>query len=86
MAPLFVQIALSLGAAILVESGLEFFGVGRAAAEPSWGTMVSTARKIMGRQPEMVIWPSLALAITVLSFNILGNGLRDIFDPRLRQR
>jgi peptide/nickel transport system permease protein len=48
--------------------------------------MVATARKIMGRQPNMVIWPSLALAVTVLSFNILGNGLRDVFDPRLRRR
>jgi len=86
MAPIFVQIALSLGAAILVESGLSFLGLGVPPPEPSWGTMVSTARKIMGRQPNMVIWPSLALAITVLSFNILGNGLRDVFDPRLRRR
>ncbi len=86
MAPIFVQIALSLGAAIIVESGLSFLGLGVPPPEPSWGTMVSTARKIMGRQPNMVIWPSLALAITVLSFNILGNGLRDVFDPRLRRR
>ncbi|MBW7885701.1 MAG: ABC transporter permease [Caldilineaceae bacterium] len=86
MAPIFVQIALSLGAAIIVESGLSFLGLGVPPPEPSWGTMVATARKIMGRQPNMVIWPSLALAITVLSFNILGNGLRDVFDPRLRQR
>lgn len=85
MAPIFVQIALSLGAAILVESGLSFLGLGVPPPEPSWGTMVSTARKIMGRQPNMVIWPSLALALSVLAFNILGNGLRDIFDPRLRR-
>jgi len=86
MAPIFVQIALSLGAAIIVESGLSFLGLGVPPPEPSWGTMVATARNIMGRQPNMVIWPSLALAITVLSFNILGNGLRDVFDPRLRRR
>lgn len=85
MAPLFVQTALSLGAAILVESGLSFLGLGVPPPEPSWGTMVSTGRKIMDIQPVMVIWPSLALAISVLSFNTLGNGLRDIFDPRLRR-
>ena len=86
MAPLFVQTALALGAAILVESGLSFLGLGVPPPEPSWGTMVSTGRKIMDVQPIMVIWPSLALAISVLSFNTLGNGLRDVFDPRLRQK
>lgn len=86
LAPIFVQIALSLGAAILVESGLSFLGLGVPPPNPSWGSMVSTARRIMVRQPNMVIWPSLALAITVLSFNLLGNGLRDVLDPRMRQR
>ncbi|MEZ4638954.1 MAG: ABC transporter permease [Caldilineaceae bacterium] len=86
LAPIFVQIALSLGAAILVESGLSFLGLGVPPPNPTWGSMVSTARKIMNRQPNMVIWPSLALAITVLSFNLLGNGLRDSLDPRLRKR
>jgi ABC-type dipeptide/oligopeptide/nickel transport system permease subunit len=86
LAPIFVQIALSLGAAILVESGLSFLGLGVPPPNPSWGSMVSTARRIMVRQPNMVIWPSLALAITVLSFNLFGNGLRDLLDPRLRQR
>ncbi len=85
LAPLFVQSALSLGSAILVESGLSFLGLGVPPPQPSWGTMVATARKIMDVQPVMVIWPSLALAMSVLSFNILGNGLRDIFDPRLRR-
>ncbi|MBI1297861.1 ABC transporter permease subunit [bacterium] len=86
LAPLFVQVALSLGAAILVESGLSFLGLGVPPPNPTWGSMVSTARRIMSRQPNMVIWPSLALAITVLSFNLLGNGLRDALDPRLRKR
>jgi peptide/nickel transport system permease protein len=85
LAPLFVTTAVALGAAILVESGLSFLGLGVPPPEPSWGTMVSSARRIMDVQPVMVIWPSLALAITVLSFNTLGNGLRDALDPRLRE-
>jgi ABC-type dipeptide/oligopeptide/nickel transport system permease subunit len=85
LAPLFVAIALTLGAAILVESGLSFLGLGVPPPEPSWGTMVSSARMIMDVHPTMVIWPSLVLAITVLSFNTLGNGLRDALDPRLRE-
>ena len=85
LAPLFVAIALTLGAAILVESGLSFLGLGVPPPEPSWGTMVSSARMIMDVQPVMVIWPSFILAITVLSFNTLGNGLRDALDPRLRE-
>lgn len=86
MAPLFVQTALALGAAILVESGLSLLGLGVPPPKPSWRTMFSTGRKIMDVQPIMVIWPSLTLAILVLSFNTLGNGLRDAFDPRLRRK
>ena len=85
LAPLFVQTALSLGSAILVESGLSFLGLGVPPPEPSWGLMVSTGRRIMDIQPVMVLWPSLALAISVLSFNTFGNGLRDALDPRLRE-
>lgn len=85
LAPLFVQTALRLGSAILIESGLSFLGLGAPPPAPSWGTMVSDARDIMDIQPVSVIWPSLALAISVLSFNLLGNGLRDAIDPRLRE-
>jgi len=84
LAPLFVQTALRLGSAILIESGLSFLGLGAPPPAPSWGTMVSDARDIMDIQPVSVIWPSLALAISVLSFNLLGNGLRDAIDPRLK--
>jgi peptide/nickel transport system permease protein len=84
LAPLFVQTALRLGSAILIESGLSFLGMGAPPPAPSWGSMVSEGRDIMDIQPVMVIWPSLALAISVLSFNLLGNGLRDAIDPRLR--
>ena len=85
IAILFVQTALSLGFAILTESGLSFLGLGVPPPAPTWGSMVSTARKIMDVNPMMVIWPSLALCIAVLSFNTLGNGLRDVLDPRLRK-
>jgi peptide/nickel transport system permease protein len=85
LAPLFVQTALALGSAILIESGLSFLGLGPPPPAPTWGSMVATGRQIMDVQPVMVVWPSLALAIVVLSFNILGNGLRDALDPRLRK-
>lgn len=85
LAPLFVQTALLLGSAILIESGLSFLGFGPPPPAPTWGSMVSTGRQIMDVQPLMVVWPSVALAIAVLSFNILGNGLRDALDPRLRK-
>ena len=84
-APLFVQTALRLGGAIMSESGLSFLGMGVPPPAPSWGRMIAEGRGLLDAQPLMVVWPSLALAISVLSFNLLGNGLRDALDPRLRK-
>jgi peptide/nickel transport system permease protein len=80
--PLLVQAALALGAAMLLESGLSFIGLGIQAPTPSWGLMVSSAREVMAQDSLLVVWPSAVLAITVLAFNVLGDGVRDLLDPR----
>jgi peptide/nickel transport system permease protein len=84
IAPLIVQGSLALGAAMLLESGLSFIGLGAQPPTPSWGSMVSSARSIMERVPLLVLSPSIALATAILSFNILGDGVRDLLDPRMR--
>lgn len=84
LAPLVVQATLTIAAAILLESGLSFLGLGIVPPEPSWGQMIGTARGYMSQNPMYVVWPSLCLAVTVLAVNILGDALRDHLDPRLR--
>ena len=79
-----IQITLNIGFLILLEAGLSFLGLGTVPPTPSWGTMIAAARDYMEQAPFLVIWPSLAVALTVLSFNVLGDGLRDALDPRLR--
>jgi peptide/nickel transport system permease protein len=83
-APLMVQFSLSLGFAILLESGLSFLGLGPPPPAPSWGRMVSTGRQFMELQPYLVVFPSVVIAVTILAFNLLGDGLRDQLDPRLK--
>ncbi len=83
-APLIVQISLSLSTAILLESALSFLGLGVQPPNPSWGNMLSSARKVMLFAPWTAIYPGLAIVLLVLGFNLLGDGLRDILDPRLR--
>lgn len=83
LAPLMVQFSLSLGFAILLESGLSFLGMGPPAPAPTWGRMVSSGRHFMEISPSLVVAPSLFILGTVLSFNLLGDGLRDHLDPRL---
>jgi peptide/nickel transport system permease protein len=85
LAPLMVQASLALGAAMLLESGLSFIGLGARPPTPSWGSMVSSARAVMERFPLLVFWPSAILAITILAFNVLGDGVRDALDPRSRR-
>jgi peptide/nickel transport system permease protein len=84
LAPLMVQFSLSLGFAILLESGLSFLGLGPPPPAPSWGRMVSSGRHFMETSAWLVISPSLIILGTVLAFNLLGDGLRDHLDPRLR--
>jgi len=82
--PIIVQISLSLSVAILLESALSFLGLGVQPPAPSWGNMLSSARKVMMLAPWTAIYPGLAIVVLVLGFNLLGDGLRDILDPRLR--
>lgn len=84
MAPIFVQVSLSLGFAILVESGLSFLGLGAQPPTPSWGNMISQARPFMEQYPHLLIFPSVVIGVTILMLNTLGDGLRDELDPRLR--
>lgn len=84
IAPIFVQISLSLGFAILLESGLSFLGLGTPPPNPSWGNMIGEARGYLQQNAWYVFWPSVAISVAILAFNTLGDGLRDSLDPRLR--
>lgn len=81
-----IQATIQIGLAILVEAGLSFLGLSLAPPAPSWGRMLSDAQTYLSQAPWMAIAPGLAVAITVLGFNLLGDGLRDKFDPRMEGR
>jgi peptide/nickel transport system permease protein len=83
-APLIVQTSLSLSFAILTESALSFLGLGTQPPTPSWGNMLADARRFMVIAPWTAVFPGAAIALIVLGFNLLGDGLRDLLDPRLR--
>jgi len=84
LAPIFVQASLAAGHAILMESGLSFLGLGPPPPAPSWGRMVEQSGRYMQLSLLPILWPSAAISLTVLAFNLLGDGLRDLLDPRLR--
>lgn len=84
MAPLIIFTTLNLGSAILSASVLSFLGLGAPPTEPEWGAMVSTGRQFFLRYPHVALFPTLAIFVTVLAFNFLGDGLRDALDPRLK--
>lgn len=86
MAPTIVMATVYLSSAILSEAALSFLGLGTQPPEPSWGGMLNLARTYMEISPWMAIFPGLAIMIVVLGFNFLGDGLRDVLDPRLRER
>lgn len=83
-APLIVQSTLAVAAAVIAEASLSFLGLGQQPPAPSWGSMLNTAKNYMDNAPWMAIWPGLAIFVLVLSFNLLGDGLRDALDPRQR--
>jgi peptide/nickel transport system permease protein len=83
-APILVQASLAAGHAILMESGLSFLGLGPPPPAPSWGRMVEQSGRFMQLSVLPLMWPSAAISVTVLAFNLLGDGLRDLLDPRLR--
>lgn len=84
MAPIIVQTTLSMAFAILAEAALSFLGLGTQPPMPSWGLMLNTGRGFMERAPWVAVFPGLAIMLAVLSFNVLGDGLRDALDPRLK--
>jgi ABC-type dipeptide/oligopeptide/nickel transport system permease subunit len=83
--PLLVEAAVAFAYAVLLESALSFLGLGAQPPEPSWGNMLSTGRGFMAQAPWLGIVPGMALFLCVLGFNLLGDGLRDAFDPHLRE-
>jgi peptide/nickel transport system permease protein len=85
MAPLLIQITLAISYAILSEASLSFLGLGAQPPEPSWGSMLSTGRGFMTFAPWTAFGPGMAIFIAVLGFNILGDGLRDVLDPRMKR-
>lgn len=84
MAPIIVQATLSLGSSILVAAGLGFLGLGVQAPTAEWGTMLGEGRQYIFHAPRLTLFPGLAIFLAVLAFNLLGDGLRDALDPRLK--
>ncbi|HYH12739.1 MAG TPA: ABC transporter permease [Thermomicrobiales bacterium] len=83
-APLIVHASLNFAYAVLAEASLAFLGLGNRPPSPSWGSMVSSSYGFLQLAPWAAIFPGVAIALTVLGFNLLGDGLRDALDPRLR--
>lgn len=79
---LLVQATLTIAAAIIAEASLSFLGLGQQPPAPSWGSMLNTAQRFLANAPWMAVFPGLAIFVTVLSFNLVGDGLRDALDPR----
>ncbi|APT85220.1 ABC transporter permease [Corynebacterium aquilae] len=81
-----VQASVSFALAILAEAALSFLGLGTPPPDPSWGRMLQSAQSSLGSHPTLALWPGLTIALTVLGFNLLGDGLRDFFDPKNKER
>jgi peptide/nickel transport system permease protein len=77
-----VQSTLSIAVAIIAEASLSFLGLGQQPPAPSWGSMLNTARDFLEQAPWMALWPGIVIFLVVIGFNLLGDGLRDAFDPR----
>lgn len=84
LSPVLVQASLATAVAITAEAALSFLGLGTQPPTPSWGSMLNIAQAYLGTAPWMAIWPGLAIFVTVLALNLLGDGLREALDPRLR--
>ncbi|MDM9626897.1 ABC transporter permease [Rhizobium sp. S152] len=86
MSQIIVHATIQLGLAVLTEAGLSFLGLGLAPPAPTWGRMLADAQTYLALAPWLAILPGLAIALTVFGFNMLGDGLRDLLDPRERSR
>lgn len=80
--PILVQATLTIASAIIAEASLSFLGLGQQPPNPSWGSMLNTAKNFMTQAPWMSLWPGAAIFLVVLGFNLFGDGLRDALDPR----
>ena len=85
LAPVLVSASLGVAGAILVESSLSFLGLGVQPPDPSWGNMLMEGKDVLGIAPWLSVFPGLAILLTVLGYNLLGESLRDLLDPRLRR-
>jgi peptide/nickel transport system permease protein len=84
--PLIVQASLGMAGAVLSEASLSFLGLGIPPPAPSWGTMIEEARQFFSTSPHVLFFPGVAIALTVLAFNFIGDGLREYLDPKQRRR
>jgi len=85
LGPMIVQATLGMAGAILAEAGLSFLGLGVVPPQPSWGAMLNTGCSHLSTAPHLTLFPGLAIMLVVLGFNFLGDGLRDMLDPKLRK-
>lgn len=83
---LIVQASVNFAVAVLAEAALSYLGLGTPPPTPSWGRLLQESQTYMFSTPLLIVWPGLAIAVAVLGFNLLGDGLRDLLDPRLEQR
>ncbi len=86
LSPLIVQVSFVFAEAVLGEATLSFLGAGAPPDIPSWGTMLSDSKVFLQQAPWTMIFPGLGLVLTVFALNLLGDGLRDLLDPRLQRR
>jgi len=84
IAPVLVSFTMSMGGAVLSGAGLSFIGLGAQPPTAEWGAMISEGRNFMRAQPQLAMYPGICVMVTVLAFNMLGDGLRDALDPRLK--
>jgi peptide/nickel transport system permease protein len=84
LAPIIVQVTLNVGSSIIDTAGLSFLGLGTQPPTPDWGNMLAAGRSEILNAPWIATFPGLAILVTVLAFNLMGDALRDAFDPRLR--
>lgn len=85
IAPLLVQISLAMAGAIIAEAGLSYLGIGAKPEEPSWGSMLHISQGYLNVDWQLAFWPGLAIFIVVLGFNLLGDGIREVLDPKLKR-
>ena len=85
LSPIIVQVTLAIGSNIIAASSLSFLGVGVPIPTPEWGTMLSDGRQFIVSEPWMCVFPGLAIMLTVLALNLMGDGLRDALDPKLKR-